>query len=137
MPCNTKAKLAINRTKKKNLMNSRRNFRYEKNNTIFNKMIFGLEILFVLIIPFVIWWSTIPTNVLNSNSLYKLLEVVGIWGSGLLPVGILVGIIGIIMSKRMIKLRRATIVLSIINLSAGIIEILIFFFVQFDKSGIQ
>ncbi len=96
----------------------------KENNTIFNKMIFWLEFAFVLIIPFVIWWSTTPTNVLNSNSLYKLLEAVGIFGSGLLPVGIPVGIIGIIMSKRMIKLRKATIFLSIINLSVGSIEIL-------------
>ena len=70
----------------------------KENNPIFNKMIFWLEILFVLIIPFVICWSITPTNVLNSNSLYKLLEAVGILGSGLLPVGIPVGIIGIIVS---------------------------------------
>ena len=104
----------------------------KENNTIFNKMIFGLEILFVLIIPFVIWWSATPTNVLNSNSLYKLLETVGVFGSGLLPVGILVGFIGIIMSKRMIKLRRATIILSIVNLSAGIIVILMLLLVFFS-----
>lgn len=104
----------------------------KENNMIFNKMILGLEILFVLIIPFVIWWSATPTNVLNSNSLYKLLETVGVFGSGLLPVGMLVGIIGIIMSKRMIKLRRATIFLSIINLSAGIIEILMLILVFFS-----
>ena len=97
----------------------------KENNPIFNKMIFWLEILFVLIIPFVICWSITPTNVLNSNSLYKLLEAVGIFGSGLLPVGIPVGIIGIIVSKRMAKLRKATLFLSITNLSAGIIEIFI------------
>ena len=96
----------------------------KENNTIFDKIIFGLEFAFVLVIPFVIWWSTTPTNVLNSSSLYKLLEIVGIFGSGLLPVGIPVGIIGIIISKRMIQLRKATLVLSIINLSAGSIEIL-------------
>ena len=97
----------------------------KENNPIFNKNIFVLEILFVLIIPFVICWSITPTNVLNSNSLYKLLEAVGIFGSGLLPVGIPVGIIGIIVSKRMAKLRKATLFLSITNLSAGIIEIFI------------
>ena len=96
----------------------------KENNTIFNKMIFGLEILFVLIIPFVIWWSTTPTNVLNSHFLYKLLEIVGVVGCGLLPVGIPVGIIGIIMSKRMEQLRKSTLILSIINLSVGSIEIL-------------
>ena len=85
---------------------------------------FGLELAFVLVIPFVIWWSTTPTNVLNSNSLYKLLEVVGVCGCALLPAGIPIGIIGIIMSKRMEQLRKSTLVLFIINLSVGSIEIL-------------
>ena len=84
----------------------------------------GLEFAFVLVIPFVIWWSTTPTNVLNSNSLYKLLEVVGVCGSALLPAGIPIGIIGIIMSKRMEQLRKSTLILSIVNLSVGSIEIL-------------
>ena len=92
---------------------------------VFSKMFFGLELALVLVIPFVIWWSTTPTNVLNSNSLYKLLEAVGIFGSELLLVGIPVGIIGIIVSKRMAKLRKATLFLSITNLSAGIIKIFI------------
>ena len=96
----------------------------KENNTIFNKIVFGLEIAFVLIIPFVVWWGSTPTNVLNSNSLFKLLEGVGVFGSGLLPLGIPVGILGIVKSKRMIKLRKTTIVLSIINLSAGIIVVL-------------
>lgn len=43
--------------------------------------------------------------------------------------GIPVGVIGIIKAKRMIKLRNATIALSIINLFAGIIEILILLFI--------
>ena len=42
------------------------------------KYFFGLELAFVLVIPFVIWWSTTPTNVLNSHPLYNLLEIVGI-----------------------------------------------------------
>ena len=85
---------------------------------------FGLELAFVLVIPFVIWWSTTPTNVLNSHFLYKLLEIVGIVGCVLLPVGIPVGIMGIIMSKRMEQLRKSTLILSIVNLSVGSIEIL-------------
>ena len=111
----------------------------KENNTIFNKMIFLLEILFVLIIPLVIWWSTTPTNVINSNSLYKLLEVGGILGIGLLPIGIPVGLIGIIMSKRMIKLRKTTIFLSIINVSAGSIEIImmLFFFCAVIFGGLS
>ena len=85
---------------------------------------FGLELAFVLVIPFVIWWSTTPTNVLNSHFLYKLLENVGVVGCDLLLAGIPVGIIGIIMSKRMEQLRKSTLILSIINLSVGSIEIL-------------
>ena len=96
----------------------------KKTITIFSKIFFGLELAFVLVIPFVIWWSTTPTNVLNSHFLYKLLEIVGIVGCGLLPVGIPVGIMGIIMSKRMEQLRKSTLILSIINLSVGSIEIL-------------
>ena len=96
----------------------------KKTITVFSKIFFGLELAFVLVIPFVIWWSTTPTNVLNSHFLYKLLEIVGIVGCGLLPVGIPVGIMGIIMSKRMEQLRKSTLILSIINLSVGSIEIL-------------
>ena len=96
----------------------------KKTITVFSKMFFGLELALVLVIPFVIWWSTTPTNVLNSHFLYKLLEIVGIAGCGLLPAGIPVGIIGIIMSKRMEQLRKSTLILSIINLSVGSIEIL-------------
>ena len=97
----------------------------KENNTLFDKMILGLEFAFVLVIPFIIWWSITPTNILNSNSLFTLLEAIGLLGSGvILLAGIPVGIIGIIKAKRMINLRKATIVLSIINLSAGTIEIL-------------
>ena len=96
----------------------------KKTITIFSKIFFGLELAFVLVIPFVIWWSTTPTNVLNSHFLYKLLDFVGIVGCGLLPAGIPIGIIGIIMSKRMEQLRKSTLILSIVNLSVGSFEIL-------------
>ena len=96
----------------------------KENNTAFEKIIFGFELALFLVIPFVIWWSITPTNVLNSHFLYKLLENVGVVGSGLLPAGIPVGIIGIIMSKRMEQLRKSTLILSIVNLSVGSIEIL-------------
>ena len=96
----------------------------KENNTAFEKIIFGFELALFLVIPFVIWWSTTPTNVLNSHFLYKLLGIVGVVGCGLLPAGIPVGIIGIIMSKRMEQLRKSTLILSIVNLSVGSIEIL-------------
>ncbi len=96
----------------------------KENHTVFDKIIFWLELALFLVIPFVIWWSNTPTNILNSNSLFKLLETIGMWGSGIiLLASIPVGIIGIIKAKRMIKLRKTTFVLSIINLSAGIIEV--------------
>ena len=85
---------------------------------------FGLELAFFLVIPFVFWRATTPTNVLNSHFLYKLLDFVGIVGCGLLPAGIPIGIIGIIMSKRMEQLRKSTLILSIVNLSVGSFEIL-------------
>lgn len=96
----------------------------KENNMVFDKIIFWLELALFLVIPFVVWWSNTPTNILNSNSLFKLLETIGIWGSGIiLLVGIPAGIIGIIKAKRMIKLRKTTFVLSIINLSSGIIGV--------------
>ena len=98
----------------------------KENNTLFEKIIFWFELALFLVIPFVVWWSTTPTNVLNSSSLYKLLETVGIWGSGIfLLIGIPAGIIGIIKAKRMTKLKKITFVLSIINLVAGSVEVLI------------
>jgi len=97
----------------------------KENNPLFEKIIFGFELALFLVIPFVVWWSTTPTNVLNSSSLYKLLETVGIGGSGIIfLIGIPAGIIGIIKARKMIKLRKTTFVLSIINLVAGSIEIL-------------
>jgi len=55
-----------------------------------------------------------------------LLETVGILGSGIiLFIGLPAGIIGIIKARKMIKLKKTTFALSIINLVAGCIEILI------------
>lgn len=100
----------------------------KEKNTVFDNILFGLELAICLLIPFIVLWFYTTTNILNSNFLFKLLEILGIGGSGIiLHVGIPVGIIGIIKSKRMIKLRKTTFVLSIINLAAGSIEILVLF----------
>ena len=70
-----------------------------------------------------------PTNILNSNFLFGLLEYVGIGGSTLIFfAGIPVGLIGIIKAKELGKQRIPTIVLSLINLSTGIIEVGMLFF---------
>ena len=96
----------------------------KKNNTVFEIIIFALELILFLVIPFVVWWSVTPTNVLNSNFLYKFLAAIGIRGSNIVFfAGIPVGIIGIIKAKRMIKLRKTTLALSIINLVAGSVEV--------------
>ena len=61
---------------------------------------FWLELILTVFIPFMIWWSMTPTNVLNSSSLFGLLEHIGIGGSVLIFfVGIPVGIIGIRKAK--------------------------------------
>ena len=87
-------------------------------------ILFAAELIFVIFIPFIVWWRITPTNVLNSNSMFKLLESVGLTGSSLiLFAGIPVGLIGVIKAKKLENLRTLTIVLSIINLSAGIIEV--------------
>ena len=96
----------------------------KENNNIFDKIIFVSELILVLFIPLIIWSGTTPTNVLNSNSLFETLWDIAIFGSGLIFfIGIPVGIVGIINAKKMIKLRKITIALSIINLIAGIIEV--------------
>lgn len=85
---------------------------------------FWLELALTVFIPFVIWWSNTPTNILNSSPLWKMLEFIGIGGNVLLlHAGIPVGIIGIIAAKKMTKCRIAAIVLSVINLSVGIMEV--------------
>ncbi len=85
---------------------------------------FWLEASLTAIIPFIIWWSITPTDTLNSSPSWMLLELVGLCGSALLFfAGIPLGIIGIWAAKKMDKQRMAAIVLSVINLSTGIIEV--------------
>ena len=101
----------------------------KENNTVFDKIIFALECSLVLFVPFVILWS-FPTAALNSDALYRFLEAVGVFGHGcILLAGIPAGVIGIIKAKRMVQLRKPTLVLSIINISAGSIELLMWLLV--------
>ena len=100
------------------------------------RALFWLELILVTCIPFIIWWSLTPTNVLNSSFLFGLLECIGLSGSALIFfAGIPIGIIGVKKAKELGKQRIPMIVLSLINLSAGIIEvgmlILIFYMVAF------
>lgn len=86
--------------------------------------IFWLELVLAIFIPFTIWWSMTPTNILNSNSLFGLLEHMGLTGCiFLFLAGIPAGMIGIRKAKEMQKRKIATIVLSVMNLSAGIVEV--------------
>ena len=85
---------------------------------------FLLQLPLALVIPFVIWWRRTPTNILNSGTLWELLEFVGICGSALLFfAGIPTGILGLWKAGKTEKLKNATIALSILNLAAGILEV--------------
>jgi len=87
---------------------------------------FWLELILASVIPFIILWSTTPTNVLNSSSLWMSLESFGLYGAtAIFFAGIPFGIKGIKESKNLGKLRIPTLVLSILNLTAGIIEVAI------------
>ncbi len=112
-----------------------------KNTNHINMVFFLLELMVAIFIPFIIWWSHTPTNILNSNYLFKLLELVGLGGSTLIFfAGIPVGIIGIWKAKRTGKLRIATTTLSLLNISAGMYEIaiviLIFYAVIFRGASV-
>ena len=98
--------------------------------------IFWLELITAAFVALIVCCSLIPTNILNSNSLLFVLQNVAIGAIVLiLFAGIPVGIVGIVKSKKMIKDRIATMVLSVINLSAAAFEFaiicLIFYGVMF------
>ena len=95
----------------------------KEQNKGFRKVIFWLELVFIIMIPFVLGWYFTPTNILNSHSIYKVLEAIGFVGGILLPVGIPAGILGIAMADKMVQLRKPTVILSIINIVAGGFEI--------------
>lgn len=90
-------------------------------------ILFLLEFVLTIFIPFVICWSITPTNLLNSNFLFGLLELIGLCGGTIIFfAGIPLGILGLCKAPKNLKLRTPTIVLSIVNLSAGIIEVAFF-----------
>ena len=97
---------------------------------------FWFELVLTSFIPFIVWWSLTPTNILNSSFLFGLLEIIGLWGSTIIFfAGIPLGICGICKAKNAGKFKIPMIVLSIVNLSVGIFEvailILIFYKVAF------
>lgn len=87
-------------------------------------LVFLLELVSALLIPFILWWKTTPTNVLNSSPLWESLEKVGIFGSVLFfCVGIPLGVVGLLMQKKMGALRIPTIIFSVFNIVAGALEV--------------
>jgi len=95
-----------------------------------NMGIFWLELILATFIPFIVCWCSIPTNILNSNALFGLLELIGLGGGALILFsGIPIGILGIWKAREMEKRRVATIVLSILNILSGITEIAVLIFV--------
>ena len=102
----------------------------------YSNLLFWFELVLTSFIPFIICWSFTPTNILNSNFLFGLLELIGLWGSIIIFfAGIPLGILGICRAKNAGKFKITMIVLSISNLSVGIFEvavlILIFYKVVF------
>ena len=99
---------------------------------------FWLQICDVLFIPFIVWWSLTPTNVLNSSPCWKMLERAGLFGAALLFfTGILFGVIGLVKARKMSRLRIPTRVLAVINIGAGFIllVLLIMMFVAAAKGA--
>ena len=96
----------------------------KKTENIAPRTLFWLELILATFIPFIIWWSMTPTNILNSSFLFGLLECIGLSGSALIFfAGIPIGLAGIKKAKELGKCRIPTIVLSLINLSTGIFEV--------------
>lgn len=97
-----------------------------------NIWIFLSELVIATVIPFIICWLNTPTNIINSNPLFGLIENIGFIGCVLMIfVGIPLGIIGIILSRKTKELRIATMVLSILNLSVGAIEVVVLALIAF------
>ena len=87
-------------------------------------ILFLLEIILTAFIPLILLWSTIPTNILNASSLFGLLEYVGLTGVILVFfAGIPMGVMGIKRAKEFGRCRKAMVVLSLVNLLAGILEV--------------
>lgn len=80
---------------------------------------FWLEMALVSFLLFTVWWATTPTNVLNSEPLWKALEWVGLFGHGIAFWGCPIGIVGLRAAKKMVKLRTVTRVLAVVNLVIG------------------
>ena len=82
---------------------------------------FWLQVCDVVFIPFIVWWSLTPTNVLNSAPGWKMLEHVGLLGAALLFfTGIFFGVIGLVKARKMSRLRILTRALSVVNICASL-----------------
>ena len=89
-------------------------------------IVFYLELILALTIPFIIFGTTIPTNVIHSMPLSDVFEsIMSIGNTILLIFGIPVGTIGVITPQKTKKRRIATVILSIINILAVLIEIVV------------
>ena len=82
---------------------------------------FYIQLIPICIIPLVLVWSVIPTNVLHSSFFGVSLEYYGISGLGVLYIGALpASILGVKNVKKMLRFKKLTILLAIINLLIGL-----------------
>ena len=87
--------------------------------------LFWIELLPLFFVPCVIWFSNTPTNVLNASTYGRILEFLGIIGLQIISFSVLpLGIVGLTHLKTQNNLRMATKILSIVNLSLGILMLL-------------
>jgi len=85
---------------------------------------FFLQMLPLAFLPFVVWWGSTPTNELFSSSYGMILESIGLKGLFVTLFGALpIGVIGLVMLRKMSRLRIATRILSIFNIICGGIEL--------------
>ena len=87
--------------------------------------LFWIELTPLFFVPCIIWYGNTPTNVLNASTYGKILEFFGIYGLQIISFSVLpLGIVGLALFKQQNKLRMATKILSIVNLSLGILMLL-------------
>lgn len=96
------------------------------NNSFFTKLIFLLNLILALFIPVIMWWSTTPTNVLNTMQGGKLLESTGIFGlSAMLFAGVPLGLAGRKWAYRLGSISKCARILATINLCIGVLEVVL------------
>ena len=98
---------------------------------------FGIQIIPLFLLFFLVWYINKPTNVLNSNAMWGLLESLGRY-SGVVAflIALPVGITGLQWSDEENGMHKATKVLAVVNLCiAGLVAVSFLLFIILLFSG--